>query len=150
MAFQIREERAVITRYSYIRRSPLIRKPRRYVVPPEILAYWDWVRKQPCICCPSREGRTMRGIMWQQSPTEVAHVGSRGVGQKSSGWEVLPLCKFHHRRGFPLSHHTLGKRFWSFHGLDRYRLIRELRERYFGLTGQKAALGSGGFDREGL
>jgi hypothetical protein len=103
----------VITRRTYIRRSWLKRKPRRYVVPDDILAYWDWIRAQPCAVCGGR-----RGI-------EAAHVGLRGLGQKCDGWEVLPLCKTHHARGLPASHHTLGKKFWSFHNLDRYPAIRK-------------------------
>jgi hypothetical protein len=132
---------AGVTRYRPLRRSWLQRKPRRYVVPPEILAYWAWIREQQCVCC-SVNGST--GLI------DAAHVGTRGLAQKSSGWEVLPLCKFHHRRGFPYSHHTLGKRFWSFHGLDRGGLIRMYRLRYFGLTGLSAAIEDRGFDREGL
>jgi hypothetical protein len=108
----------MITRRAYIRRSPLVRKPRRYVVPPEILAYWDWIREQPCVVC-----RVRRFI-------EVAHVGLRGLAQKCSGWDVLPLCKRHHARGFPTSHHELGKRFWNFHNLDRYESIRRYQKLY--------------------
>jgi hypothetical protein len=122
----------VIARRTYIRRSWLVRKPRRYVVPPEILAYWDWIRKQPCAVCGVRR--------W----IHAAHVGLRGLGQKCSGWEVLPLCKRHHDRGMPHSHHTLGKR------LDRYALIRSFQERYFGLTATESARQGRGFDREGL
>ena len=111
----------MITRRTYIGRSWLVRKPRRYVVPPEILAYWEWVRKQPCVVCGTRRG------------VQNAHVGMRGLGQLCNGWEVLPLCMKHHARGFPTSHHELGKRFWMFWGLDRFESIRVLRERYFGL-----------------
>ena len=134
---------AVITRRAYIRRSPLIRKPRRYVVPPEILAYWDWIRTQPCAVC-ARHG------FQQRSPSHAAHVGLRGLGQKCSGWDVLPLCQKHHSRGFPQSHHTLGKRFWKVHGIERYRMIRMYRLRYFGLTANSSSPVGGGFDREGL
>ena len=108
----------MIPRRTYIRRSWLKRKPRRYVVPPDILAYWDWIRAQPCAVCGVR-----RGI-------EAAHVGLRGLAQKCSGWEVIPLCKKHHARGLPESHHELGKRFWIFHNLDRYGLIRKYRTLY--------------------
>ena len=138
----------MITRRAYIRRSPLIRKPRRYVVPPEILAYWDWIREQPCAVpnCPSHRYKSWPG----RGLIEAAHVGLRGLAQKCSGWEVLPLCTWHHGRGFPESHHTLGKGFWSYHNLDRFESIRVLRERYFGLLGQRATHLGRGFDREGL
>jgi len=128
----------MIARYTPLRRSWLKRKPRRYVVPPEILAYWDWIREQPCAVCGSRR--------WVQ----VCHVGMRGLSQLCDGWEVLPFCRVHHERGLPKSHHTLGKRFWLVHRLDRYGLIRMFRLRYFGLTGLESARGSRGFDREGL
>lgn len=117
----------MIARRAYLRRSPLKRKPRRYVVPPEILAYWDWIRQQPCAVCGVR-----RFI-------QAAHVGLRGLAQKCNGWEVLPLCRIHHERGLPESHHTLGKRFWLVHRLDRYALISDYKKRYFSLIGQSAS-----------
>ena len=135
----------MITRRAYIRRSPLIRKPRRYVVPPEILAYWDWIREQPCVV------PICDALPWRKhNPIEVAHVGVRGLAQKGDPTEVIPLCRFHHGRGYPYSHHVLGKNFWAFHGLDRYALIRSFQERYFGLTAIDSARQGRGFDREGL
>lgn len=88
----------------------------------------------------------------------MAHVGMRGLGQLSNGWEVLPLCWLHHGRGNPMGHHDLGKRFWTVHGLDRYLLIREYQRRYFLETGKPFVLASPTirasrvrreFDREG-
>lgn len=122
----------MIARRTPIARTALKRKPRRYVVPPVVLAYWAWIRNQPCVVCGSMvhiyEDHTY-------STTEVAHVGLRGLGQKCDPLEVIPLCRLHHARGYPHSHHTLGKKFWTFHGLDRYALIRRFREQYFGLIG---------------
>jgi hypothetical protein len=133
----------MIARRTYIRRTPLVRKPRRYVVPAEIMAYWDWIREQPCavsIC---------DALPWRRyNPIEAAHVGVRGLAQKGDPWEVIPLCRFHHGRGYPHSHHVLGKKFWSFHGLDRMGLIRMYRLRYFGLTGISSAIEGCSFDRE--
>jgi hypothetical protein len=63
------------------------------------------------------------------SRTEAAHVGVRGLGQKSSDRSAIPLCAEHHRLGRD-SHHRLGKRFWEHHGLDRDALIAELNRRY--------------------
>jgi len=111
----------VIARRAYLERSWLKRKTRRYVVPFEIIRYWDWIRTQPCAVCGAR-----RGIA-------AAHVGLRGLGQKCSGWEVIPLCRAHHDRGMPTSHHELGKRFWGFHGLERYEVIRKF-QRLYGLA----------------
>jgi hypothetical protein len=124
-----------ITRRAYLRRTPLKRKPRRTVVPPEVLAYWEWIRQQPCAVC----GWAHRFIC----RVEAAHVGMRGLSQLCNGWEVIPLCQRHHGRGFPESHHVLGKRFWSFHNLDRYEVIREFQRRYFGLIGVEASRGLG-------
>ena len=123
-------------RRTYLKRSWLKRKPRRYVVPLEILAYWYWIRTQSCIVCGTRR--------W----IHAAHVGLRGLAQKCDGWEVLPICDRHHNRGFAESHHMLGKRFWVFHNLDRYELIRRYRLRYFGLTGISSAIEGCSFDRE--
>jgi hypothetical protein len=61
--------------------------------------------------------------------TECAHVGRRGLGQKCSDYESLPLCAVHHRTGRE-SHHRLGKRFWAFHCLSRVALVTELRRVY--------------------
>jgi len=139
----------MITRSAPLRRSPLKRKPRRYVVPPEILAYWEWIRKQRC-AVPNCLSKRMPLPFFRMSTMEAAHIGMRGLSQKCDGWEVIPLCLLHHQRGLPHSHHTLGKRFWSFHGIERYGLIRMYLKRYFGLTGLEPANVGCGFDMEGL
>ncbi len=38
---------------------------------------------------------------------------------------------------------ALGKKFWSFHNLDRYEVIRRFREQYFSLTGLVASRETG-------
>ena len=125
----------MIARRTPIVRTALKRKPRRYVVPPEVLDYWEWIREQPC---------AVQGAYVHHHPIiEVAHVGVRGLAQKCSGWDVLPLCRYHHGRGFAFSHHGLGKLFWSFWNLDRYALIRRFREQYFSLTGIAASRETG-------
>lgn len=80
--------------------------------------YREWLKTQPCVVSAAR------GVP-QKSKTEVAHVGLRGAAQKCSDYEALPLSREFHRRGYPESHHTLGKRFWVYHGLDRQTLIDE-------------------------
>jgi len=58
-----------------------------------------------------------------------AHVGSiRGMRQKCSDYESLPLCPRHHDHGQPESHHTLQKKFFEHHGLDKEQLIRDFQE----------------------
>jgi hypothetical protein len=79
-------------------------------------AYLSWIGNLPCLLCGG-------------GPAEAAHVGARGLGQKCSDQETAPLCAWDHRMG-PHSHHSLGKRFWQHHGLDRVKLIRELNETY--------------------
>ncbi len=60
---------------------------------------------------------------------EAAHVGDRGLGQKCSDREAIPLCPTHHRIGTD-SHHRLGKKFWEHHGLDRDMLIQQYNAAY--------------------
>lgn len=86
--------------------------------------YLAWIRTLPCIVCSLVE-------FWQESPTEAAHVGVRGLRQKSSDRATLPLCGYHHRIGL-FSHHRAGKNFWTIWKLDKEKLIAELRERYEG------------------
>lgn len=102
-------------------------KPRRGAVKDP--AYLEWLRTLPCCVCAEWHGNATNAIAGlhqpiQHSPTEAAHVGARGLGQRCDDREALPICTGHHRTG-PLAHHILGKKFWSYHGLDRERLIAE-------------------------
>jgi len=65
----------------------------------------------------------------QHTRTEAAHVGDRGLGQKCSDRETIPLCAEHHTQGRD-SYHKLGKKFWEHHGLDRFELIARLNAMY--------------------
>lgn len=91
-------------------------------------SYRDFIGEQPCIACYPPWFR-YRWDDRQKSPTEVAHVGLRGLGQKCSDLETLPLCTEHHRTG-EKAHHVLGKNFWAEHGLDRDQLIASFQEKY--------------------
>lgn len=83
--------------------------------------YKAWIRTQGCVVCISV--LLANGISYvKRRESECAHVGNRGLGQKSSDRETLPLCKEHHTEG-KLAHHKLGKRFWGVHGLDKDALI---------------------------
>jgi len=75
--------------------------------------YLDFVREWPCVLHAAGD---CIGV------TEAAHVGDRGMGQKSKDEEAIPLCAGHHRTG-PDSQHVLGKRFWAHHSLNRADLI---------------------------
>ncbi len=84
--------------------------------------YLAWIASLGCICCRiAGEKQTER--------TEVDHVGQRGIGQRSSDRETLPLCSSHHRTG-KAARHRLGRAFWAQWGLDRDELIRTLNETY--------------------
>jgi hypothetical protein len=68
--------------------------------------YLAFLRKLPCIVCGS-----YRFI-------EAAHFGARGLGQKASDHDALPLCVNCHRIG-PKSYHVLGaRRFLEYRKLD--------------------------------
>lgn len=100
--------------------------------------YLVWIATLPCIACYPAWFK----IDWpdrQQSPTEAAHVGViRGLGQKASDRETVPLCGEHHRTG-PKAHHVLGRNFWDVHALDREAIIRRLNEEFDSKTGIGAA-----------
>jgi hypothetical protein len=82
----------------------------------------EWIAAMPCLVC------DWRGIK-QTTFTEVAHVGTRGLSQKCSDRETVPLCVIHHRTG-PEAHHKLGRRFWVFHGLILEKLLKHFNDRY--------------------
>lgn len=118
--------------------TPPRRKPRRGRV--RSAAFLRFVRSLPCVLCQrKRHSRGFeiynmsagsRWLNWASGQyTEAAHVGNRGLGQKCSDRETIPLCAAHHRTGKD-SHHVLGKKFWDFHGLDKEKLIAELNARY--------------------
>ena len=68
--------------------------------------YLAFLRKLCCVVCGS-----YRMI-------EAAHFGARGMGQKASDLDALPLCLKCHRTG-PRSYHTLGaRRFIEAHALN--------------------------------
>jgi hypothetical protein len=92
------------------------------VAPVRDAAYLDFIRTLPCCVCRA-------GEISQYSITEAAHTGVRGLGQKASDTEAIPLCAEHHREG-PYAHHRIGVRFFEFWGLSREALIAEYQERY--------------------
>jgi hypothetical protein len=90
--------------------------------------YLAWIRQFSCVVCIPPSSNWWMPFCGS-TVSEAAHVGQRGLGQKCSDRETIPLCAEHHRNGRD-SVHVLGKRFWPHHGLDRYRLIAELNQRY--------------------
>src|SRR5882672_9675230 len=94
-------------------------------------AYLAFIRKRVCVACFEQ---LINNPEWQsghvqKSRTEAAHVGLRGLSQKCSDRETIPLCREHHTEG-KTSAHKLGKNFWKYHGIDRDKLIAQLNERY--------------------
>lgn len=96
-------------------------------------AYLDWIRGKDCVCCLMYRYNRV-AVVPALTVSEAAHVGERGLGQKSSDRESLPLCVEHHRAG-PKSHHTLGKRFWSTWEFDRAALVEMFNAKYREETG---------------
>ena len=75
-----------------LRKGELMRKPMQiaqrplYISAPPIRSedYKRWIRSWPCLVCATR-----RNI-------EASHTGAHGIGQKSSDFNAVPLCKEHH------------------------------------------------------
>lgn len=120
------------------------------IAPARDRKYLAWIRTLPCVVCyldywldvilePSDEEAwatlmffptTQWGSTWQKSPTEAAHMGIRGLGQKCSDYSTLPLCAHEHHREGPESAHKLGKQFCGHHGFNQDALIAALRCRW--------------------
>ena len=85
--------------------------------------YLEFVRTFGCIVCANGS------LKPAARPSEAAHVGERGLAQKCSDFETAPMCPRHHRMD-PDSHHRMGARFWSHHGIDKDAVIGQLNELY--------------------
>lgn len=100
-----------------IRKRAKLRRGREYDA-----EYLRFIRGYPCVICDSAE-------LFQDTATEAAHVGERGLGQKCSDRETIPLCEYHHRTG-PLSHHSMGRHFWFINDLNKAALIAHYNKLY--------------------
>lgn len=75
-----------------MRRAPLpSRRERPRRGPARDPEYLAWVRTQSCCARSAREGEECRGRV------QVHHAGPRGLGQRCSDREAIPLCARHHR-----------------------------------------------------
>ncbi len=97
-------------------------------------AYLAFIRSQWCAVCELDKAELVRSgfpvdLLHQRTETEAAHVGERGLGQKSTDRDTIPLCVLHHREG-PESHHVLGKNFWKHHKLNKLVLLSELQKEF--------------------
>lgn len=63
-----------------------------------------------------RDRAAREGI--QTSKTEHAHIGERGLSEKSDDIQSLPLCGTAHHREGPYSIHVLQKKFYRYHGIE--------------------------------
>lgn len=102
--------------------------------------YKEWIRHLPCLVTLWRIGRcgTMAELVelaYKRRSTlhrlsECAHVGdNKGMRQKCSDRETIPLTDWFHREG-PESHHKLPRTFFEHHGLNRDEIVVELNKLY--------------------
>jgi hypothetical protein len=125
----------------------LRRKPRKKQ-PGDNPEYLDWLRTWPCFVCLKRWHGSLQADCraWYQElfapicgPTQAAHVGPHGMGQRCPDSEAMPLGQKHHLHltagGGPESHHTLGTKFWDFHNLNRDEVFELLHRLYREETG---------------
>lgn len=95
--------------------------------------YLEFIRAQPCCVCIRPWMVHMTSVCYsnvQKSPTEAAHVGDRGMGQKCPDREAIPLCGVEHHREGKESAHRLQKAFWRHYGIDRDTVIAEYNRRF--------------------
>jgi len=80
--------------------------------------YLVFLRQLCCVVCTSRRH------------VEASHFGPRGLGQRASDTDALPLCRKCHRTG-SASYHVLGaRRFVEVHSLNVELHQRQCREGY--------------------
>lgn len=80
--------------------------------------YLTFLRRLCCVVCGA--------FRW----VEAAHFGPRGMGQKASDYDALPLCRRCHRTGVG-SYHELGaRRFVEVHSLNVQLHQRQCRAGY--------------------
>lgn len=90
-------------------------------------AYLDFIRQWPCALAATDDC---------EGTVEAAHVGERGLGQKSKDEEAIPLCSGHHRTR-PDSQHVLGRGFWEHHGINREDMFTMYQGIFEGVGGGK-------------
>ena len=120
----VQQRESTIRRKQNEHREKLARKRRAKISgrqPLQDEQYKAWIRTLPC-CVPACTSGNLHQRTSAGAWTECAHVGDRGLRQKCSDHETLPLCAWHHRIG-PLSQHRTGKMFWKKYKLDREALI---------------------------
>jgi hypothetical protein len=77
-----------------------------------------WIRTLPCAIC---------GII----PSEAAHTGPHGLGQRSSDYTCIPLCTEHHTMAADALHRLGVREFEQRFNLDLAALVRRLNRIWF-------------------
>lgn len=90
--------------------------------------YLDFIRQWPCVLVATGDC---------EGHVEAAHVGDRGLGQKSRDEETIPLCAGHHRTRSD-SQHVIGRNFWTHHGIVRDDLLTLFQGIFDGVGGGKS------------
>ena len=136
-----------------LKRSPVKRKPTKRRPEDVNEEYKTWLRDTwPCFVCLGERFPEWRNYCSPEErflfiepseitcgPTEAAHVGVKGTGQRCPDREAMPLGRGHHHHptdgGRPDSHHAGTKTFWAKHGLDRSEVFELLHRLYTAETG---------------
>jgi hypothetical protein len=100
---------------------------RRYLRPAKDAEYLRFLRRFPCVSCGS--GRRI----------EAAHIGPRGLKQKTSDCLALPLCFMCHQDGKKALHRIGPEAFQAVNGLEFAALQMMFNRFYFLKTGRYAA-----------
>lgn len=133
-----------------MKRSPIRRhppKPRADANP----EYLEWLRSWPCYVCfsrwckanhlpiagvlPAARAVTVNWSLKQCGPTEAAHSGVRGLGQKCPDAEAIPLGRKHHQEG-PEAQHRVGLGWFDLVDLNRNEVFETLHALYRRETGK--------------
>ena len=71
--------------------------------------YLNFIRSHPCCICGAK-------------PVDVNHVGTGGIGIKTSDYYTVPLCRMHHGE-----YHQIGqKRFEAKYFINLYKIMVDL------------------------
>lgn len=93
-------KRTALTRRKAIRRTSPMKRGRklsRYAKRPRDTEFMLWVKT---LLCSVEEERPCADLEPEPcaGPVEADHAGARGLGQKCSDRECIPLCSAHHRQ----------------------------------------------------
>lgn len=80
--------------------------------------YMAWVKTLPCLVCAAK------------APSEAAHTGPRGLGQKAPDSQVIPLCTVDHRTGRNALDRIGPEAFQKLYSIDLAFEVADLNRRY--------------------